>query len=50
MVDTNTFSKQGSVGEMLAENLIVSDYLRSWDTDILLFGIYLFWLGMGLEK
>lgn len=37
-------------GETVAEKPILSNYFRSWDPDILLFAIYLFWLRTGLEK
>lgn len=33
----------------VAENPISINYFRSWDTAVLLFGIYLFWLRVGLE-
>lgn len=46
-VPTTTFGKQG---ETVAENPILINYFRSWDTAVLLFGIYLFWLRVGLEK
>lgn len=44
---TTTFGKQG---ETVAENPVLINYFRSWDTAVLLFGIYLFWLRVGLEK
>lgn len=45
-VPTTTFGKRG---ETVAENPILINYFRSWDTAVLLFGIYLFWLRVGLE-
>lgn len=45
-VPTTTFGKRG---ETVAENPILINYFRSWDTAVLLFGIYLFWLRVRLE-
>lgn len=46
-VPTTTFGKRG---ETVAENPILINYFRSWDTAVLLFGMCLFWLRVGLEK